>query len=327
MTALIEVRDLLKTFPVRHANMPPLRAVADVSFDLRTGETLGLVGESGSGKSTVGQCLIRLHRPDGGRILFDGIDMARLSSSELRARRSAIQMIFQDPSAALNPRMTVGDALREALRTRHRKDSRRKIEERLNSLFDLIGLRPDHSDRYPHQLSGGQKQRIGIARAIALEPQCLIADEAVSALDVSIQAQIITLLAELKAKLGLTMIFISHDLGVVRYVADRVAVLYLGRLVEIGPAQELFTAPRHPYTQALLSAIPDPTRSLDETGLIDEPSGPDPRMEEGCIFAARCRHATDLCRMAQPQLAEVGHDHASACIRQEIFTHTPETTA
>ena len=325
MSNLIEVRHLSKSFSSRRAGKDPVMAVNDVSFDLRRGETLGLVGESGSGKSTVGQCLMQLHQPSGGEILIGSTHPGKLTRHELRVQRRAIQMVFQDPSSALNPRMTVGDVLREALVWHHPKADRNVIETRLNDLLGLIGLLPEHASRYPHQLSGGQKQRVGIARAIAVEPECLIADEAVSALDVSIQAQIITLLADLKARLGLTMVFISHDLGEVRYVADRVAVLYLGRLVEIGTAHELFTAPRHPYTQALLSAIPDPSRPLDDSALLDEPGGPDPRMQSGCIFKSRCPHSQEICSRVQPPLAEVAKDHASACIRQEIYAKAKES--
>ncbi|MCF8482461.1 MAG: ABC transporter ATP-binding protein [Rhodospirillum sp.] len=316
---LLEVRRLRKTFAPRRRGGSPVRAVTDVSFDLREGEVLGLVGESGSGKSTIGQCLVHLHRPDGGEILLDGENLATLPRGAFRRRRTAVQMIFQDPSSALNPRMSVGDALREALRLHSPHAGRDVIEERLERLLRLIGLQPEHASRYPHQLSGGQKQRIGIARAIAVEPRCLIADEAVSALDVSIQAQIITLLGDLQQSLGLTMLFISHDLGVVRYVADRVAVLYLGRLVEIGPARDIFAAPAHPYTQALLAAIPDPARPLDESAILDDPAGPDPRAAGGgCAFAPRCPHVMDLCRKDQPFLTQVAADHTCACVLRKI---------
>lgn len=319
---LLEVRSLTKVFPARSRGGEPVRAVTDVSFDLLKGETLGLVGESGSGKSTIGQCIVRLVRPDHGQICLDKRDIAQLSRRQLRPTRNAVQMIFQDPSSSLNPRMTVGDALREALFLRHRHDSRAAIEARLFEMMNLIGLRPEFVDRYPHQMSGGQKQRIGIARALAMEPEIVVADEAVSALDVSIQAQIITLLQGLREKLGLTMLFISHDLGVVRYVADRVAVLYLGRLVEIGRTQDIFTQPRHPYTEALLSAIPSLDHPLDEEEeLYEVQSSEKTQPTEGCVFAPRCPHVTTQCLEKQPVLTEVGagYGHASACLRQEIY--------
>jgi oligopeptide/dipeptide ABC transporter ATP-binding protein len=319
---LLEVRSLTKVFPARIRGGEPVRAVTDVSFHLLKGETLGLVGESGSGKSTIGQCIVRLVRPDHGQIFIGKRDVAQLSRRQLRPTRSAVQMIFQDPSSSLNPRMTVGDALREALRLRHRQDSRDAIEERLLEMMNLIGLRSEFVDRYPHQMSGGQKQRIGIARALAMEPEIVVADEAVSALDVSIQAQIITLLQSLRKKLGLTILFISHDLGIVRYVADRVAVLYLGRLVEIGKTQDIFTRPRHPYTEALLSAIPSPDRPLDEDDELYE-TQPQEKIQpsQGCVFAPRCPHVAAPCLAKQPALIEVGagSGHASACLRQDIY--------
>jgi oligopeptide/dipeptide ABC transporter, ATP-binding protein, C-terminal domain len=316
---LLEVRNLIKTFPPARRGAAPVHAVADVSFALHEGETLALVGESGSGKSTIGQCITHLHRPDAGAILLDGEDVAPLRGRALRQRRQAVQMIFQDPASALNPRMTVGDALREALRLRHPDEGRAAVEQRLTDLLALIGLRSEHGARYPHQLSGGQKQRVGIARALALEPRVLIADEAVSALDVSIQAQIILLLGELRERLGLTLLFISHDLGVVRYIADRVAVLYLGHLVEIAPAAALFSAPMHPYTRALLAAIPDPARPIDATSVLDEPPAATTGVG-GCVFAPRCPLAMDACREAQPPLATLGGGRASACLRHAELT-------
>lgn len=317
---MLDIRKLTKTFPPRQRGGATVHAVTDVSFELREGETLGLVGESGSGKSTIGQCITRLHAPDSGEVRLDGADLATLSRRDLRTRRKSVQMIFQDPSSSLNPRMTVGDAVREALRFHRPSESRAAVEDRLRDLLHLIGLRPEHAGRYPHQLSGGQKQRIGIARALAVEPRCLIADEAVSALDVSVQAQIITLLCDLRDRLGLAMLFISHDLGVVRYVADRVAVLYLGRLIEIGPACRIFSAPRHPYTEALLAAIPDPSRLIDEAVLLDDPDGPGmAATATGCVFAPRCPHAIDTCRAAQPPLAMVEDGRASACLRQDLY--------
>ena len=314
--ALLEIRNLSKTFPPARRGAPAVRAVVDISFTLHEGETLALVGESGSGKSTIGQCIVRLHRPDAGSILLQGEDIAPLRGRALRARRQSVQMIFQDPASALNPRMRVGDAVREALRLRHPGEAGAAIERRLDGLLALIGLSREHAGRFPHQLSGGQKQRIGIARALAVEPQVLIADEAVSALDVSIQAQIITLLGDLRAELGLTMLFISHDLGVVRYIADRIAVLYLGHLVEIGPADAVFAAPRHPYTRALLAAIPDPAHPIDPASVLDDALGPDAGDGlRGCVFAARCRLAADACRTGQPPLELVEDGHATACLR------------
>jgi len=316
---LISVSNLTKWFPSRERGGKPVQAVTDVSFDLKRGEVLGLVGESGSGKSTIGQSIIRLHKPDSGRIDIDGIDFAGASERALRRHRKLIQMVFQDPSSSLNPRIRIGDVLLEALAIHGIGSTRQERRKRVAELLDMIGFSPDFAQRYPHQLSGGQRQRVGIARALAVEPKALIADEAVSALDVSIQAQIIQLLAELRRKLSFTLIFISHDMNVVEYISDRVAVLYLGRIVEMGPARDIFKRPRHPYTEALLSAIPDPSSRKRERiilqGDIPNPSNP----PSGCVFRTRCRHAVERCATTVPPLAQVLPGHQSACIRQELY--------
>jgi oligopeptide/dipeptide ABC transporter ATP-binding protein len=316
---LISVSNLTKWFSSRERGGMPVQAVTDVSFDLKRGEVLGLVGESGSGKSTIGQTIIRLHKPDSGRIDIDGVDFAGASERALRRHRKLVQMVFQDPSSSLNPRIRIGDVLHEALAIHGIGATRQVRRDRVAELLDMIGFSPDFAQRYPHQLSGGQRQRVGIARALAVEPKALIADEAVSALDVSIQAQIIQLLADLRRKLSFTLIFISHDMNVVEYISDRVAVLYLGRIVEMGPARDIFKRPRHPYTEALLSAIPDPSSRKRERiilqGEIPNPSNP----PSGCVFRTRCRHAVERCATAVPPLAQVLPAHLSACIRQEVY--------
>jgi peptide/nickel transport system ATP-binding protein len=315
-TPLIEVRNLKRYFG---SSDKPVRAVDDVSFAIRAGETLGLVGESGSGKSTIGRTVLRLIERTGGQVLYRGDDLGALSAERMRRLRSKLQIIFQDPYASLNPKMRISAILDEALSTHGLAKGRRK--ERIAELLDLVGLRPEHASRFPHEFSGGQRQRIGIARALAVEPEFIVADEPLSALDVSIQAQVINLLAELRERLSLTMLFISHDLDVVEYLCDRVVVLYLGRVMEVSTTAELFARPLHPYTQALLAASPKPD-PLDKTEIIplkgDIPSPMNP--PSGCVFRTRCPHAIEACAQAVPPLADKGAGRLSACIRDDLIT-------
>ena len=292
-----------------------LRAVDGVTLDVMSGETLGLVGESGCGKSTLGRLLLRLQEPTSGRVYFDGQDITGLSQSALRPYRREMQIIFQDPYSSLNPRMTVQAALAEALRVHGIVSSGSEERERIAALLERVGLRPEHMRRYPHEFSGGQRQRIGIARALAVEPRFIVADEPVSALDVSIQAQIVNLLGDLQEELGLSFLFIAHDLHVVEHVSRRVAVMYLGRVVELASAEQIYEDPRHPYTQALLSAAPEPDPKADKRRLIlegDVPSPLDP--PTGCAFHPRCPIAEKgLCDREVPALRPVGSGHEVAC--------------
>jgi oligopeptide/dipeptide ABC transporter ATP-binding protein len=314
VTALLEVRDLAKHYVARGAT---IKALDGVSFALARGEVLGIVGESGCGKSTLGRTVLRLVEPTAGSIVFQGEDITRLDRRAMVSRRRDIQVVFQDPFGSLNPRHRVDEIVGEPLEV-HAIGDRRSRAARVAELLALVGLPPDAGRRYPHEFSGGQRQRIAIARALALEPKLLIADEPVSALDVSIQSQIINLLAELRQRLGLAMLFISHDLSVIRHVSDRIAVMYLGRIVEIGTAAELFDAPRHPYTQALLSAVPhtDPARRRERvilTGEMPDPANP----PGGCAFHTRCRFATERCRAEAPALVaratQDGTSRVAAC--------------
>jgi peptide/nickel transport system ATP-binding protein len=316
---LIEVRGLRKHFG---GGPHPVRAVDDVSFSIRAGETLGLVGESGSGKSTIGRLLTRLLDPTEGEMLYhaDGAtrDLARLSQSQYRPLRSDIQIIFQDPYASLNPRMRIRQVLGEALDTHGLARGPARMP-RIHELLQQVGLRPEHAERFPHEFSGGQRQRIGIARALAVQPKFIVADEPLSALDVSIQAQVVNLLGDLKEQLGLTLLFISHDLDVVEYLCDRVVVLYLGRVMEIAPTEALYAHPAHPYTRALLAAapVPDPARRRVIPLLQgDLPSPADP--PSGCVFRTRCPHAVDACACADMKLRPAGDGHWSACWRPEL---------
>ena len=302
---ILEVNNITKHFRAR-GGRGRVRAVKDVSFSLRRGETLGIVGESGCGKSTLARVVLRLIEPDAGTIRLAGVDLRRLKSRALRAQRRNMQIIFQDPYASLDPRLTVGEILAEPLAV-HRVGDRHSRRARVAELMELVGLEAEATARYPHEFSGGQRQRIGIARAIALEPQLVIADEPVSALDVSIQSQILNLLIDLKARLGLSYIFISHDLSVVEHVSDRVAVMYLGEIVEMTDVESLYAHPAHPYTQALLSAIPqlDPDGSRERivlAGDIPNPEEPPP----GCPFHPRCPRAMDVCRRVRPRPAAIG---------------------
>jgi len=317
---LLRVEHLKKYFPIKRGivfqrEVGRVHAVDDVSIELRTGETLGLVGESGCGKSTLGRCIIRLLELTGGTVMFDGKDISRLSRRALRPMRGDVQMVFQDPYASLNPRKRVGTIIADPLRI-HGDSNRRQIRERVRELLELVGLSPEHVNRYPHEFSGGQRQRIGVARALALHPKLIIADEPVSALDVSIRAQVINLLDDLQDELGLTYIFIAHDLGVVRHVSDRIAVMYLGKIVEISPAEALYKRPVHPYTEALLSAvpIPDPVITAQREQIVLEGDVPSPiAPPSGCRFHPRCKYATEICSQVEPPLIDhSGTDQASA---------------
>ncbi|MCC7272920.1 MAG: dipeptide ABC transporter ATP-binding protein [Alphaproteobacteria bacterium] len=320
---LVEVQDLVKRFPVRGgmlfgARVAEVHAVDGVSFSIRRRETLGLVGESGCGKSTLSRLLLRLIEPTAGRVLFEGRDVMEFDGVALRSFRCEAQIVFQDPFGSLNPRMTIGDIIAESMLV-NRTAARRERVERVARLLEQVGLHPDHARRYPHEFSGGQRQRIGIARALAIGPKLVVCDEPVSALDVSVQAQIVNLLQDLQADLALTYLFVSHDLGVVRHVCDRVAVMYLGKIVEIGDNETIFTRPGHPYTEALLAAIPEPsTRGRRGPALVegDVPSPIDP--PSGCRFHTRCRFAEAVCREVEPALLDVGDGHHVAC-----HLHTP----
>jgi oligopeptide transport system ATP-binding protein len=319
---LLEVKDLKMYFPVTagflvQKKVADVRAVDDVSFEVKHGETLGLVGESGCGKSTTGRAILQLHRPTEGSVLFDGEDLTLLDGNELRAYRRRMQMIFQDPYSSLNPRMSVGSIVAEPM-VIHGLYKGAERKERVEYILNAVGLNPYFAGRYPHEFSGGQRQRIGIARALAVEPEFLVCDEAVSALDVSIQAQIINLLEDLQQEFDLTYLFIAHDLAVVRHISDRVAVMYLGKLMEVAESLELYQNPLHPYTKALLSAVPITDPEIERarervilTGDVPSPLHPPP----GCVFNTRCPIVIDECRERIPEWREVETDHWVACHR------------
>ena len=313
---LVEIIDLKKHFPVSHKQV--VRAVDGVSFTINRGETLGLVGESGCGKTTVGRCILRLIEPTSGEIRFDGRGLLNLGRGEMRSLRRRMQIIFQDPYSSLNPRMKVGSIISEPLEI-HRVGDRRERKDRVAELLRVVGLDPDYANRYPHQFSGGQRQRIGIARALALNPDFIVADEPVSALDVSVQAQVVNLMQDLQERFGLTYLFISHGLAVVKHISTRVGVMYLGKLVELAPAHEIYANPLHPYTQALLRAIPIPDPEAKRRaaqrlgGDVPNPIAP----PSGCRFHTRCPHAGDRCGAEEPELVEVSPGHFVSCFLHE----------
>jgi oligopeptide transport system ATP-binding protein len=324
--ALLQVDNLVKHFPITQGilvqkQIGAVRAVDGISFNVYPGETLGLVGESGCGKSTTGRTVLQLFRPTSGSVHFDGVDLVKLKGEELRKMRRKMQMIFQDPYASLNPRMTIGEIIGEPLIV-HKVASQKEVEHRVDDLLELVGLSPAFSTRYPHEFSGGQRQRIGVARALALQPSFIVCDEPISALDVSIQAQVVNLLEDLQKEFNLTYLFIAHDLSMVRHISDRVAVMYLGVIVELTSRDELYHKPLHPYTQALLSAVPIPDPIADAkreriilTGDVPSPINP----PSGCRFRTRCPYAADVCAESRPEFREIKPGHFVACFFAEKF--------
>jgi oligopeptide transport system ATP-binding protein len=319
---LVQIRDLQMHFPVTKGiilqrQVGAVKAVDGVSFNIKKGETLGLVGESGCGKSTTGRAILQLYRPTAGSVVFQGTDLTKLKGEEMRRMRRKVQMIFQDPYASLNPRMTVGDIIGEPIKV-HNLRQGKEVRTRVQELLQLVGLNPYFINRYPHEFSGGQRQRIGVARALAVEPEFVVCDEPVSALDVSIQAQIINLLEDLQDRLGLTYLFIAHGLAVVKHISDRVAVMYLGKVVELAEGSKLYSMPMHPYTQALLSAvpIPDPKVEKRRKRIILEGDVPSPlNPPSGCHFHTRCPIAIEKCKVEEPPFMDYGGGHFAACWR------------
>jgi oligopeptide/dipeptide ABC transporter ATP-binding protein len=321
---LLSVRDLAKYFDMRRGIFPRVvghvKAVDGVSFEIRPQEVLGLAGESGSGKSTIGRSILRLLEPTRGEILFQGIDILRLKGSELRNFRRKAQIVFQDPFSSLDPRMTIGQIVAEPLQVQGLADGAAERREKVEQLLEVVALDPGYLRRKPHELSGGQRQRVGIARALSVEPSFLVADEPVSSLDVSIQAQVVNLLDDLRVRFGLAMLFISHDIAVMEHLSDRIAVVYLGRIMEVGPSRELVRSPKHPYTEALLSAVPDPAPSRRSKRIVLQGDVPNPAAPpSGCVFRTRCPYAIADCSKTVPDLRETAPGHAKACIREDIL--------
>ena len=320
---LVSVRDLEMYFPVRSGiifqkKVADIKAVDGVSFDIRRGETLGLVGESGCGKTTTGRCILQLYKPTRGGVLFEGQDLTRLKGGQLRRFRRRMQMIFQDPYSSLDPRQNAGSIIGEPLIVHKMTNSRSEYREQVSELLSVVGLNPSMANRFPHEFSGGQRQRIGVARALAVRPSLIVCDEPVSALDVSIQAQVINLLEDLQEQFNLTYLFIAHDLSVVRHISDRIAVMYLGKIMELADRTELYENPLHPYTKALLSAVPIPDPVIEAqreriilTGDVPSPLRPPP----GCVFHTRCPISIDECSQVVPELRNVGNEHWVSCIR------------
>ena len=316
---LIEVTDLKKYFPIKRGLLSKtvghVKAVNGVNFAIRRGETLGLVGESGCGKTTVGRSILRLIEPTGGSVLFEGKEVTQMGTTEMRNLRREMQIIFQDPYSSLNPRITVGGMLSEIIKFHGLRKTEAEVQKRVEELLDVVGLRPEYARRYPHEFSGGQRQRIGIARALSVQPKFIVCDEPVSALDVSIQSQVINLLEDLQREFSLTYLFIAHDLSVVEHISDRVAVMYLGEIVEIADAKELYANPKHPYTQALLSAVPlpDPRRRRERIVLTGDVPSP-ANLPSGCFFHPRCPKVMPECKVAHPVLGNDGSGHFTRCL-------------
>jgi len=319
MNKFIEVKNLVKEFPIKkgffNKQVGAVHAINNISFDIFKGETLGLVGESGCGKSTTGRCILGLIPPTSGSVKINDIEITSADPKTIQHLRKKMQIIFQNPYSSLNPRMTVKDILREPFIIHEKTLSKKDIDKKLIELLDMVGMSESVLQRYPHEFSGGQRQRIGIARALTLRPEFIVADEPVSALDISIQAQIINLMQKLKNELGLTYLFISHDLSVIRYVCDRVAVMYLGEIVEIAPTQELYSNPKHPYTQALLNSVPvpDPNKDLSSRIILKGDLPSPVTMPSGCKFHTRCPYVMDICLKVDPEYTKISEDHTAKC--------------